>query len=306
MHLDQLRYLLTLQMTGSITQTANHFFISHQAISKSLKALENELSVTLFERSNKGAKLTPAGERVCQFAHSVLHEHEILNRDLASYHTCPQQKLEGTLTLYTIPRYIKPPFLAFIQKLQSIHTRLDLTLHTVTAEKIFHEVVFAPTMLGLTNLITNGNDIPSELTELLAQRELVCRILDQRLLYACVYHKSPLSAKKILTIEDRQQFSCVSFTYTSYLSPETIHKYNTAHVKFTMDSFEQQKTLLKKQKSCFGLYTLKEYDYFFQKDFTLIPLADQNQPLMLFIAIYSRCHEALIDEFLQHYCKTNI
>ena len=90
------------------------------------------------------------------------------------------------------------------------------------------------------------------------------------------------------------------------MSPETIHKYNTAHVKFTMDSFEQQKTLLKKQKSCFGLYTLKEYDYFFQKDFTLIPLADQNQPLMLFIAIYSRCHEALIDEFLQHSCKTNI
>lgn len=68
MRLEQLQYLLSLQTTCSITQTAEQFFISHQALSKSIKALEKELSVLLLERSPKGVTLTPAGSRVCHFA----------------------------------------------------------------------------------------------------------------------------------------------------------------------------------------------------------------------------------------------
>ena len=103
MRLEQLQYLLSLQQTGSITQTAEQFFISHQAVSKSIKALEKELSVVLFERSSKGVLLTAAGERVCQFAQEVLQKQSLLQEDLAPYRVAKQKIPQGALTIYAIP-----------------------------------------------------------------------------------------------------------------------------------------------------------------------------------------------------------
>lgn len=294
MRLEQLQYLLSLQATGSITQTAAQFFISHQAISKSIKALERELAVTLLDRSSKGVGLTPAGSRVCQFAQSVLQAQEELNTDLVPYRTFTEQLPKGTLTIYAIPRFITPPFLAFIQRLYALYPQINIILHNVTAEKIFHELSFDRTTLGL---FTTCYNIPEELSDIFAKRHLLYRVLDQQLLYGCVHNKSPLADRTFLTAQESASYPYVSFTYTSY--PPTDQLYNP---QFVVDSFEQQKALLK-QGNCFGRYTPKEYDLFFSKNYTLIPL--EEQPLMLFTAVYPEEHDALVPFFLEQYCKAN-
>lgn len=48
--------------TKSMTKAANELLISQPAISKAIKTLENQLDVTLFNRSKKGLELTREGE----------------------------------------------------------------------------------------------------------------------------------------------------------------------------------------------------------------------------------------------------
>ena len=56
MNIDQLRYFADLAKTNSITNTAKRMFISQQALSESIKRLENEVGCTLVNRSKTGVE----------------------------------------------------------------------------------------------------------------------------------------------------------------------------------------------------------------------------------------------------------
>jgi len=59
---------------GSFTRAADILLSNQPNLTRAVKNLEQELGCTLLERSNKGVKLTDAGERL--FAHiSVAVEH---------------------------------------------------------------------------------------------------------------------------------------------------------------------------------------------------------------------------------------
>ncbi|SEU27886.1 LysR family transcriptional regulator [Paenibacillus sp. NFR01] len=62
MNLNQLDYFVTAAETLNFTKTARKFFISQTAITQQIKALEENIGVTLFDRSNRTLALTPAGQ----------------------------------------------------------------------------------------------------------------------------------------------------------------------------------------------------------------------------------------------------
>ncbi len=62
MMLKQIRYFQSVVRLGSFTAAAEEHFISQSAISQQIKALEDELGVTLLERKKRSFTLTPAGE----------------------------------------------------------------------------------------------------------------------------------------------------------------------------------------------------------------------------------------------------
>lgn len=61
MELQQIKYFLTLAQELHFWNTAEKMFITQSALSRQIKALEEELGVTLFERNKRNVKLTKAG-----------------------------------------------------------------------------------------------------------------------------------------------------------------------------------------------------------------------------------------------------
>ncbi len=71
----KLRHLscaLDVARTGSVRAAADALCVTESAVSKTLRELEEQLGVRLFERSRKGMTLTEAGRQFTNYAHSAL------------------------------------------------------------------------------------------------------------------------------------------------------------------------------------------------------------------------------------------
>ena len=85
MNTDQMAYLIDIAKTGSINTTAKRLFSSQQAISESIKRLENELNCVLLLRSKKGVALTEDGKYVLQQVSNMYEQYEELQKYLAGF-----------------------------------------------------------------------------------------------------------------------------------------------------------------------------------------------------------------------------
>jgi LysR family pca operon transcriptional activator len=66
--LRHLTCLLEISRSGSVRKTAERLFVTDSAVSKTLKELEDELKLKLFERSKSGMTPTEAGKRFISYA----------------------------------------------------------------------------------------------------------------------------------------------------------------------------------------------------------------------------------------------
>ena len=63
-NLDLYRVFYTVAKCGSLTKAAEELFISQPAVSQSVKQLENQLGVSLFNRTHKGMELSEQGGKL--------------------------------------------------------------------------------------------------------------------------------------------------------------------------------------------------------------------------------------------------
>jgi DNA-binding transcriptional LysR family regulator len=72
MTLVQLRHLLSLAQTGSFSKSATALCLTQPALSRSIRALEDELGQPLFDRVGRHSELTPYGREAVERARDVV------------------------------------------------------------------------------------------------------------------------------------------------------------------------------------------------------------------------------------------
>lgn len=72
MDFSQLEYIITISQEGSLVGAAEKLYISQPALSQFVQKLERSLGIQLFQRGNRGWKLTPAGEIYINAAKEIL------------------------------------------------------------------------------------------------------------------------------------------------------------------------------------------------------------------------------------------
>ena len=82
MNLKQARYFKTIAQCGTITSAARCLYISQPSLSQTLRQIEDEAGVPLFDRSTSPFRLTYAGERYLKAAEAMLEIDEQLNAEM--------------------------------------------------------------------------------------------------------------------------------------------------------------------------------------------------------------------------------
>jgi len=200
MKLQQLRYLVAIVDNGlNITAASQSLFTSQPGISKQVKMLEDELSLSLFVRKGKSLEaLTEAGKEVVQRARRILNEADnirAMSRELAG-------QLQGELvvaTTHTQARYVLPDLLeGFQRKFPGI----AIKLHQGTSDRIARQVQEQEADFA----IASGR---SELFE-----DLITLPMYHWERTILVPPDHPLAAMQRVTLADLASFPIISYTHS--------------------------------------------------------------------------------------------
>ncbi|MDH3669116.1 MAG: LysR family transcriptional regulator [Paracoccaceae bacterium] len=134
MNLRQLRTLVAIGENGSFTAAGQAIGLSHSAVSLHVKALEQELGVSLADRSHRPPRLTAAGTALVEQARrmaALVDEIHALGSDAA---------LAGALAVGVVPTamiHLLPPALA---RLRDAHPKLMIQVRTGLSSELAQAV----------------------------------------------------------------------------------------------------------------------------------------------------------------------
>lgn len=159
MNSKKLKYIITIAELKSISKAANELFISQPSLSSILSNLENELGVTLFNRSTSPLSLTYAGEKYVKAAKEILALESNLKKELFDISSMKKGKLTigipGVRGTHVLPK--------ILPKFKKKYPAMEI--HLIEGDSNYlEECLFSGKVdLVLTSLPTNHKKIECEL-----------------------------------------------------------------------------------------------------------------------------------------------
>jgi DNA-binding transcriptional LysR family regulator len=123
--LTHLRYFFHVATARSFARGASAAAVTPPAISKAVRALEDELGVQLLERTTRQVRLTRAGELVLEHCQRVLEEVESLRRDAAT----AAGAIEGELRIGAMEVFSIEVLPVAVARLVAAHPRVIPMIH---------------------------------------------------------------------------------------------------------------------------------------------------------------------------------
>lgn len=128
MNTDFLKGFIETAQSKSIAKASETLHISHTALSKQLRSLEQQFGVQLFVRSSQGVELTDAGKVLYESSKVLLDQISVIEKSLESY------KIMQHIRIGTIPDIASQYLLTSLHKLEAHGHKVELVYRQSTSE----------------------------------------------------------------------------------------------------------------------------------------------------------------------------
>ena len=78
MTLQQMKYVIEIAERGSMNEAAKSLFMSQPSLSQAIRDLEDEIGITVFQRSNRGIELTTEGSEFLGYVRQILDQYTLM------------------------------------------------------------------------------------------------------------------------------------------------------------------------------------------------------------------------------------
>ena len=209
MKLQQLRYVVKVAECGSITEASRRLFVSQPSITASIRDLENEMGVHIFERTNKGVIVSEEGETFLGYARQVLDQADLLED---KYKGASEQVPHFSVS-YQHYSFAVNAFVDVIREFDA--ARYDFTLREEQTHEIIEDVAHMKSELGILYLSEHNREV---IERMLAANELVFEGLFCATPHVFVCADHPLADHASVTLEDLEDYPFLSYEQGSYNS----------------------------------------------------------------------------------------
>lgn len=193
MNLLHMKHALEVAKAGSLSKASEGLLIAAPNISRSIKELENDLGITIFDRTQNGMKLTPEGEEFINFAKEILKQIDDVEN---FYKTGAPKKQKFSIS---VPRacYISEAFANFSKSLSK--DAAEVFYKETNSQRVIHNILNHDYKLGIIRYAENYDKyFKAMLEEKGFQYELVTEFTYSLIMSA----DSDLAKKQIISFDD--------------------------------------------------------------------------------------------------------
>ena len=202
MTLQQLKYVITVAETGTITEAANQLFISQPSLTNAIHELEKEMNIVIFNRTNKGISLSKEGEGFLGYARQVLEQAAILEDKY-------KRNGGGKKQFCVSTQHYSFAVNAFVDLIKEYGQKeYDFSLRETQTFEIIEDVARLRSEIGILFL----NDFnEAVINKILKSYDLEFHLLFIAKPHVFISRSHPLASNKLITNEELEVYPYLSF-----------------------------------------------------------------------------------------------
>lgn len=265
MNIQQMKYVVAVANNGSFREAAKKMFITQPSLSNGIRELEEEIGVSLFIRTNKGASLTEEGLVFLEHAEKVLTQMEMLENRYQEVTTSERFSISSQHYDFlgvVMGNVIKQ----FKEQYKNFRVFETTTLKVIEDVKSYHSE------LGIIYL---NHQNQSGIERYLEQANLTYDVVGSFKTHIFVSNDHPLAKMSEISLEQLCCYPQVRFTQEgsnfAYFSEDLIENQEQETVIYTNDRGTLMNLLVETDAYASGSGVVTGFT---KKEIRLIPLAD--------------------------------
>lgn len=198
MNITHLRYAVEVEKAKSINKAAENLYMGQPNLSRAIKELEEELGITIFNRSSRGMTITPEGEEFLSYAHRIL------------------EQVSEVETIYKTKKHNRQKFTVSVPRASYISYALSEFTKVVDTSKPV-EIYYKETnsSRAITNLLQNDyklailryqDTFDEYFKNLIEEKDLESRLITEFSYRLMISRNSPLADMEKITPEDLSDY----------------------------------------------------------------------------------------------------
>lgn len=220
MNVNQLKYVLVVAGSSSMREASTKLYISQPALSASIRELEEELGILIFERTNKGISLTDEGREFLDYAKKAVGQYEVLEErylgrgsDKERFSVSTQHYNFAIKAFTDVIREMEPDKYIFF-------------IHETKTKEVLEDVRSLKSEVGIVSFSGSNETL---IKKLFRDYQLVFNPLMRRDTYVYVWKDHPFAGRDEISIGEMKDYPCISFDQSNdsnfYLTEEAMADY---------------------------------------------------------------------------------
>lgn len=206
MNLQTLRYVVTIEQTGSFSKASQYLYVSQSTLSRAVKELEEQLGITLFHRTNQGVRPTHEGQKFIARANLILLDVAMLE---GQYFRNNEVGKASLLLATQRCAAISRTFADYYQRFCAGQEFVNLVIQEETTDNILQLVSSGVFGLGILHYTSDREDAIFQKCQ---EQQLEGTIFHRSAVVVQVSEHHPLAERTSVTLEDLAPYPHVTYS----------------------------------------------------------------------------------------------
>jgi len=202
MTLQQIKYVIGIVEAGSLNKAAERMYIAQPSLTSAIHSLEDELNISIFNRSSRGISLTNDGREFVANARQLYQNYENLIEKYSDGSSL--RKKFGVST-----QHYSFALKSFVEMVKASNIdEYEFAIRETKTRDVIEDVATLKSEIGILYLSDYNRNF---MQKLLKSRELEFVHLIDCKAFVYIWKNHPLANQKSISFEELKDYPCLSF-----------------------------------------------------------------------------------------------